>query len=120
MLCSPLSDWKSSGGLFARRSFPRSNTRGRPPLGSAADRTCTGPGRTAIDSVRGFARAGDLVTEFLEGRGVDDFPLLAAIPGPARVGFATIADAGGIVEVLVDEVGGRWDPADGELGLAHA
>jgi hypothetical protein len=68
----------------------------------------------------GLAGAFGLGLEFFEGGGVDDLPVAAGVPGAAGVGFAAIAGACGVVEILVDEFGCGRNRADREAIDAHA
>ena len=68
---------------------------------------------------RGSA-AHKLRLELLESGRVDHLPIAAPVPGSARIGLATVAHSGGIVEILVDKSrasaeSGRW-----RSRLAHA
>ena len=55
-----------------------------------------------------------VAVEILEGRGFDELPVVAFIPGPAGVDLAVIAFAGRIVEELVDEARRGRDFSDAE------
>ena len=71
--------------------------------------------RTLGDDRRRSARIG-----ILKCRRRCENPIVTLVPGAARVDFALVAGAGGIVEELVYETGCRCDATDTERGLAHA
>ena len=56
----------------------------------------------------------------VECRSLHELPLVAFIPGTARVDLAMVALSGRIVEELIDQTGGGSNFPDGEARLAHA
>ena len=58
--------------------------------------------------------------QLLERRCRHEFPVASLVPRTADIGFAAVADARGIVEILIDKSRRRRNPANRERRLAQA